>query len=486
MSALVGDDYRLFLEGKVKLASYAGFTVDPADINPALKGHQGAIVQWAAAGGRRAIFASFGLGKSVIQVELLRLCLRHVARHVSDRLAAGLIVAPYGAGWEIEKDARTILGVEVRYIRHTWEAFGPGLYWTNYECVRDGHIDPAHFACASLDEADVLRSFGSKTYQSFLPLFEAVPFRFVATATPSPNRYKELIHYAGYLGVMDTGQALTRFFQRDSSQAGNLQLLPHMEEQFWLWVASWALFVTRPSDLGFSDEGYDLPPLQVHWHEVPVDHRAAKETRNGQGVLFRNAALGVTEAALEKRATMLARIARLTGLLAEDPQAHCILWHDLEDERALIEQAVPTAVSVFGSQEVEERAARIGWFADGLVQYLATKPVLAGAGTNLQRHCRWEVFVGVGFKFRDLIQAVHRVQRFGQRFPVRVDIIFAESERETVALLKAKWARHEELLRRMTEIIRQYGLNQLQMAETLKRSIGVQSGSRPPAPAGWR
>jgi hypothetical protein len=123
MSALVGDDYRLFLEGKVKLASYAGFTVDPADINPALLGHQAALVRWAAAGGRRAVFASFGLGKSVIQAELMRLCREHVARTRPERLAASLIVAPYGAGWEIEKDAREILGLPIRYIRNTWEAF---------------------------------------------------------------------------------------------------------------------------------------------------------------------------------------------------------------------------------------------------------------------------------------------------------------------------------------------------------------------------
>jgi hypothetical protein len=370
------DPYRAFLEGKVKLASYAGFTVDPTEINPALMGHQGAIVQWAAAGGRRAIFASFGLGKSVIQVELLRLCLRHVAHAMPERLAAGLIVAPYGAGWEIEKDAREILGVQVKYIRNTWEAYGPGLYWTNYECVREGHVEPAHFACASLDEADVLRSFGSKTYQSFLPLFEAVPFRFVATATPSPNRYKELIHYAGYLGVMDTGQALTRFFQRDSSQAGNLQLLPHMEEQFWLWVASWALFVTRPSDLGFSDEGYDLPPLDVRWHEVPVDHRRQGDARRAGRAVPQRRPRRHRGGAGEAR-HHVARIAKLTEPPGVRPAG---ALHPLARPRGRA-RADRTGRAGgrqrFGSQPVEERAARIGWFADGFVPVPGDQ---AGAG----------------------------------------------------------------------------------------------------------
>ena len=463
----VTEAYRAFLETKVRLADYAGFAVAAGEVHPALKDHQRAIVQWAAAGGRRAIFASFGLGKSLIQAELMRLCQARVG-------GSALITAPYGAGWEIEKDAREFLGLEIGYIRHTWQAASPGIYWTNYECVREGHVDPAHFRATSLDEADVLRSFGSKTYQSFLPLYASVPYRFVATATPSPNRFKELIHYAGYLGVMDTGQALTRFFMRDSAQAGNLQLLPHMEEQFWLWVSSWALFVTKPSDLGFSDEGYDLPPLDVRWHEVPVDHAAAEPDRFGQGALFRNAALGVAESARERRATMLGRIAKLTQLVAEAPAEHRVIWHDLEDERELIEQALPSAVSVYGAQPIEEKARRIRLFAQGLIQDLATKPVLAGAGTNLQPHCAWEIFVGVGFKFRDFIQAIHRIQRFGQRRRVRVDIIFAESERETRAVLEQKWRRHEELLARMTEIIRRYGLNQLQMADQLKRSIGVE------------
>lgn len=120
---------------------------------------------------------------------------------------------------------------------------------TNYERVRDGDIRPDYFTATSLDEASVLRSFGSKTYQTFLDKFKNVPYKLVATATPSPNKYKELIHYAGYLEVMDTGQALTRFFQRDSTKANNLTLYPNMEDEFWMWVSSWALFITKPSDL---------------------------------------------------------------------------------------------------------------------------------------------------------------------------------------------------------------------------------------------
>ena len=156
-----------------------------------------------------------------------------------------------------------------------------GIFLTNYESVREGKLSVSRFRAASLDEADVLRSYGSKTYQEFLPLFDQVPYRFVATATPAPNRYKEMIHYAGFLGIMDTGQALTRFFQRNSEKAGDLTLYPHKVDEFWLWVNSWSVCIQRPSDLGFSDEGYDLPPIEVRWHCVEADISDVAPESNG-------------------------------------------------------------------------------------------------------------------------------------------------------------------------------------------------------------
>ena len=164
----------------------------------------------------------------------------------------------------------------------------------------------------------MLRSFGSKTYQMFLDKFKGVPYKLVATATPSPNKYKELIHYAGYLEVMDTGQALTRFFQRDSTKANNLTLYPNMEDEFWLWVSSWALFVTKPSDVSpdYPDAGYDLPPLEVRWHEIPVHYGDAID-RDGQMSLFQDAAVGLKEAAQVKRESIDARVQKMKELVEE-------------------------------------------------------------------------------------------------------------------------------------------------------------------------
>lgn len=267
--------YQEFLETKIELAQDSGFVVAPEKINQVLKPHQRDAVAWALKGGRRALFESFGLGKTVQELEFCHLA----AEHEKGR---ALIVLPLGVKQEFTRDAVEILGYErPTYCRAMDEvkACDSRIVLTNYERVRDGDIDPSYFVATSLDEASVLRSFGSKTYQTFLDKFKNVPYKLVATATPSPNKYKELIHYAGYLEVMDTGQALTRFFQRDSTKANHLTLYPNMEDEFWLWISSWALFITKPSDLNpeYSDEGYDLPPLEVRWHEIPIHYGDAKD-----------------------------------------------------------------------------------------------------------------------------------------------------------------------------------------------------------------
>jgi hypothetical protein len=299
-------------------------------------------------------------------------------------------------------------------------------------------------------------------------------YKFVATATPSPNQYIELLAYSAFLEVMDVGQAKTRFFKRDSEKADNLTLHPHKEEEFWLWVTSWAVFLQKPSDLGFDDTGYALPPLDVRWHEIPTDHSAAGAERDGQGRMFRNAAIALPEAAKEKRDSLPLRIDKLLALRAEDPDAHRLIWHDLEAEREAIERAIPEVQSVYGTMDLEEREARIIGFSDGEFQELAAKPVLAGSGCNFQRHCAWAIFLGIGFKFNDFIQAVHRIQRFLQARTVRIDLIYTEAEREIRRTLEAKWKRHAHMVDRMSEIIRRYRLNQSLMEEQLTRTINVE------------
>lgn len=473
--------YEQFLRAKIPTASVDGFEVDQKLVSQRMKPHCQAIVPWLLKGGRRALFASFGLHKTVIQLEAVRLA----AEHEGGR---GLIVLPLGVRQEFRRDAVERLGwaEAPRFIRSIEEAEDTGVYLTNFETVRDGKLDPRHFVATSLDEADVLRGFGgSKTFREFMALFAGddrksgvktagIKYRFVATATPSPNDYIELLAYAAYLGVMDVAAAKTRFFKRNSEKADELTLHPHKEEEFWLWVASWALFVQRPSDLGFSDEGYELPPLEVRWHEIPTNHADAGTEKDGQARLFRNAATGVVEAAREKRESLADRVTKLQEIRAEDPSAHRIIWHDLEAERHAIEAAVPEVVSVYGSQDLDAREQSIIDFSDGKFQELAAKPVIAGAGCNFQRHCHWSVFLGIGFKFRDFIQAVHRIQRFGQSHPCRIDLIYTEAEREIRRDLERKWAQHNHQAEKMSKIIREFGLAHASMADKLARSLGVE------------
>ena len=462
------EEYLNFLRSKIKLACFGGFEIDDSEINPILKPHQRACVKWAVRGGNRALFERFGLGKSVQQLEIVRIVMAKAG-------GPGLIVCPLGVRQEFKRDGE-MLGVATRFIRRTEEVdveFN-GIHLTNYESVRDGRLDPNVFTVASLDEASVLRSYGSKTYQEFLPLFSRVRFKFVATATPSPNRYKELIHYSGFLGIMDTGQALTRFFQRDSTKANNLTLYPHKTKEFFLWLNSWAIFLQKPSDLGYSDDGYCLPPMSVRYHEVTSDHATAGAEKDGQGLLFRDAAIGLKEAASEKRDSLPARIECLETILDNDPNSHYLIWHHLEDERHAIKRAIPDVVSVWGSQDLDEREQAIVDFSNGKFKYLSTKPEIAGSGCNFQRHCHKAVFLGINYSFNDFIQAVHRIYRFLQTREVEIHIIHSEAEREIVKTLQEKWIAHEKMVENMSAIIKEYGLNEMGMAEVLARTIGVE------------
>jgi DNA methylase len=472
------EDYQAFLRSKVPGSSDCGFEVADADINPILKPHQRDIVRWAIRHGRAAIFAAFGLGKTIIQLEIARLLLKCIeATRKQDELfpfCRFLITAPLGVRQEFKRDAE-MLGIEITFIRRLEEAQPTGIYLTNYETIRDGKMDPKQFTGVSLDEAGILRGFGgTKTFREFMKHFEGSGiYRFVATATPSPNEFIELLAYAAFLDVMDVGQAKTRFFKRDSTKADKLTLHPHKEREFWLWMSTWAIFLQKPSDLGYDDTGYTLPELEIHWHEVPSDHQDAGEEVSGQGRLLRNAAIGVTHAAREKRDSLPARIEKMMELRSLAPEAHRIIWHDLEAERRAIEKAIPEVVSVYGSQCDDDKEAAIIGFSDGEVQELAGKPMMLGSGCNFQRFCAWEIFLGIGFKFNEFIQAVHRVNRFLQTKRVRIDLIYTEAEREIRQNLERKWTQHKLLVENMSEIIRQYGLATNAIQHELRRQFGV-------------
>lgn len=462
-------DYIEFLKHKMAISGQYGFQIENSDITPSLFPHVKDTVRWAIEGGCRAIFSSFGMQKTVTQLEIIRLIIKHKG-------GKGLIVCPKRVVVEFLHQAKEHLQMNVSYVRNMQEVNSSetDIMITNYERVRDGEdgvrIEPSYFTVTSLDEASVLRGFGTKTYQEFLPLFKDVPYRFVATATPSPNRYKELIHYAGYLGIMDTGQALTRFFQRDSTKANNLTLYPHKEKEFWLWVSTWALFLTKPSDLGYPDTGYELPELRIHEEVVNVDNSTAGTDKDGQVKMFREAALGLADAARERRDSMELKISRVVEIInrPENKDDHFLLWHDLESERIELCKSIPGCKAVYGSQDDDEADRVIQDFKEGRLKYLAAKPEMLGEGLNFQYHCH-KAIMFIDYRFNDKFQAIARIHRFMQKYPVDLYLVYAESEQEIYKSFMHKWAQHRDMVAKMTSIVRENGLFGLKAEEKMMR-----------------
>lgn len=460
-----------FLKNKIKRSSNYGFEINDADLHPSLYPHQKDAVKWAVHGGRRLLALSFGLGKTRIQIEICRQAIRKEG-------GRALIVCPLGVRQEFTQNDGPAMGVNIQYCRNMQEvdAAGTDYIITNYERVRDGQINPNEFTVITLDEGSVLRSYGTKTTQQFMDLCRDVKYRYIATATPSPNRYLELVNYADFLGVMDRGQALTRFFQRNSTKAGDLTLYPHKEEEFWIWLCGWAMLIYKPSDLGHSDEGYDLPKLKVIYHELPADHSKAwdKVDHKGNHFLLQHEAIGLQAGAAEKRETMKPRLQKAKEVIgAAGENDHWLIWHHLENERRMIEKEIDGALSVYGSMDLDKREQRILDFSDGKIRILATKPEISGSGCNFQRHCHKNIFLGINYDFNDFIQAIHRTQRFQQVYSVEAHIIHTETERAIVRALQKKWKLHDELQSNMRRVVAKFGLNQYAMNKTLERSIGV-------------
>jgi DNA modification methylase len=472
--------YEEFLQTKIVAATESGFAVTEDDLNPALLPLQRVAIPWACRGGNRAIFKKFGLGKSIDSLEFCRLAAQHAN-------GWALIVLPLGVRQEFARDATQVLGwakapayvrtmAEAKEAMLTWERDGkvyPRVIMTNYERVRDGDIEPRAFCACALDEASVLRSHSTKTNLVSLEKFRGVPYKLVCTATPDPNRTVELLQYAGFLEVAEVSQILQRFFLRNSEKAHQSMLNPSKEEEFWLWVSTWALFIQKPSDIGYDDAGYELPPMTVNYHELVSQTNRFSMENNGQVRMAMDATMSLVDAAREKRESIKARVAKAKEIVASDPAAHFILWHDLEEERREIKRQMPEAVEVYGTQDYDLRERNVIDFSEGRTRILATKKEISGSGCNFQRHCHRAIFVGIDFEFNDIVQAVHRIYRFLQTEHVTIDIIHMDTERHVIRTLRRKWADYDRQQERTTEILRKYGLGAKEAMERMKRSIGI-------------
>jgi len=462
--------YKEFLEDKIVVAGTFGTEIDKSLINPIAKPHQKDIIHWAVGGGRRAIFASFGLGKTLMQLEIARLIIKITGKPF-------LICMPLGVVGEF-RDDNDLLGAEypLKYITDTDEVGKSELaiYVTNYERVRKGDIDPDFFGGVSFDEASILRNLKTDTTNYVLKHFRKIKYRFVATATPTPNDFIEILNYADYLGVIDRGHALTRFFQRDSTKAGHLTLYESKKEEFWKWVSSWAVFINKPSDLGYDDTGYNLPKLNFHPIEIPDNYEGEILDENGNLVMFKKPRKGLSETSKEKRDTVLLRTNRALEIVKENGlEDNWLLWHHVDRERDCIQKLFKgfDLQTITGSQKNTEKEQKLISFKHGEYKILSTKPKIAGSGCNFQKHCHKAVFVGIDYKFNDFIQAIHRIMRFLQEFEVDVWAIFTEAEREVFKELMRKWKQHIEMETEMINLVREYGLNQDKITADMKRQI---------------
>lgn len=404
--------YADFLERKRSLAAPTGLS-DVGDIHPMLHDWQADVVRWACKTGRAAIFADCGLGKTFMQLEWARL--------VADRT---LIVAPLSVARQTVREAAK-LGLDVRYARHGDECTSDGIWITNYEMLQ--HFDPGHFGAVVLDESSILKNVDGTTRRKLTEMLADVPFRLACTATPAPNDVSELCNHAEFLGIMPRNEMLAAFFVHDDD---GWRPKGHAIEPMYEWMSGWSVALRKPSDIGYDDCGYDLPPLEL------VAEIVTSEIES-EGQLFATDLGGVGGRAKVRRQTIDARVERAAQLaIGNDDQ--WIIWCGLNDEAEQVARAIgQDAVNVPGSWSPDDKADAIEAFQDGTIRVLVTKTSIAGFGMNFQNAHRM-VFVGLSDSWESYYQAIRRCWRFGQAHPVTAHVVVSELEQQIVHNIQRK------------------------------------------------
>jgi DNA modification methylase len=472
-------DYQQFLESKIKVATRKGLQVDRAFFHPSLRPDQVDIAEWSIELGAALVAPDAGMGKTRIGIEVMRFF--HTTLGGKCLIVTELGAADTFVDQDPEVGEGAAMGIYLEYVTNQQEAFNSkaDIVVTNYERIRNGEFDFSAFTAVWLDEGNYVKNMASETTEALKIQLAKVKYKYIATATPSPNEVLELINYAHVLGICDRGQILTRFFQRNSVKAGELTLHPHHVDDFWLWVHSWCLAVTSPKDLGYDYPGFELPELRLHWVEVKIDKAIdAGAEKDGQARLFIQSRSGLSEAAKIKRESIQARVYKTLDILSSHKDDHFLIWHHLEDERKALNNAMNfngiSYADLYGSLPMEKREKRIVDFTKGKLQYLASKPSVSGVGCNFQKHCCKEIFVGITDSFDDLYQALKRVWRFYNPYPaVDVWLLYTPEEYDIVLNLQRKWAEHNEMRGAMRVIIQKYGLDHSKYIEEKRRSFKV-------------
>lgn len=360
-----------------------------------------------------------------------------------------LMLAPLAVGAQHVREAER-LGVEAKQARLAPADLRPLIYVTNYERLEK--FDPKDFAGIILDESSILKSFSGVTTRKLIAAFADTPFRLAGTATPAPNDHTELGQHSDFLGVMDRDEMLTRWFVHDSMNTKDWRLKRHAVRPFWDWVASWARCVAKPSDLGFSDDGFALPELKIERHVVAADRSIdSGGEKSGQQRLFRIPDRSATAIHKEKRLTREDR-AEFVGTLLEEGEP-TVIWVDTDYDAEAVRRTVSDAIEVKGSMPIDQKEERLDAFSRGEISVLLTKPSIAGFGLNWQ-HCATTVFAGVNFSYEGFYQAIRRFWRYGQKRPVTAHVVCSDTELAIAAVVNRKSADHERMKAEMSLAMR--------------------------------
>lgn len=428
-------------------------------LNAAMNPHQEAVTDFALRQGCAALFLDTGLGKTLCALEWGRVVVEFTNRPV-------LMLAPLAVSAQHEREA-VKFGIDAKSIREPEEINGARVYITNYE--RLAKFDASQFAGVILDESSILKSFNGKTTKALIAAFRDTPFRLACTATPAPNDHAELGQHSEFLGAMSQVQMLTRWFLHDSADTGNWRMKGHAVQDFWNWVASWARCVSKPSDLGFSDEGFDLPDLRMLRHRVMADRSTdTGAEKDGQARLFRMPDTSATSIHHEKRRTIEARADLISGVVADEPNEPWVVWCDTDYEADALIARIPDGLEVRGSMKAEMKEERLTAFSTGQARIIITKPSVAGFGLNWQ-HCARMGFVGLSFSYESFYQAVRRCHRFGQTRQVKVHVACADTEEAIWNVVSRKAGDHEGM--------------KAEMAAAMARAVNIVREQAPYAPS---
>ena len=397
--------------------------------------HQRDIVTWALRRGRAALFAGTGLGKSLMELAWAQAIHNETGKDI-------LHLAPLAVSSQMAREADKF-GIPARVVASQSDC-GPGTNITNYQKL--DHFDLSRFGGVILDESSILKNTDGHYRTKLIEAGQSIPFRLAATATPAPNDFMELGNHAEFLGVMSYVEMLAMFFVHDGGETQKWRLKGHAESEFWRWMASWSVMLRSPSDLGYPDEGYALPPLVTEQHTTAVEYAADMDA----GTLFPIEARTMQERIGARRSSVTERVAMAANIVARKPNAPWVCWCNLNSESEALVAAIPGAVEVRGSDTEEDKERKLVAFSEGTIRVLVTKPSISGYGMNWQ-HCADTIFVGLNDSFEQVFQAVRRFWRFGQSKPVTAYFIASELEGAVVANLRRKEHDAERMASSMVE-----------------------------------